>query len=109
MPLTLAPAIENYIAADNANDADRFGQCFTEQAVVRDEGNTYRGRPAIQNWHVTSKARYQHRIEPLAAAETDGKTVVTMRLSGNFPGSPGDVGFAFRLTDGKIAALEIGL
>lgn len=109
MPLTLAPEIANYVAADAANDADRFGLCFTEQAVVRDEGHIYRGRADIQNWHVTSKAKYQHRIEPIAAVEADGRTVVTMRLSGNFPGSPANVGFAFGLADGKVATLEIGL
>ena len=109
MPLTLAPEIANYIAADHAHDAERFGQCFAEQAVVRDEGQTYRGRPEIQNWHLASKAKYQHRLEPLTAVEDGGRTVVTMRLTGNFPGSPAEVGFAFRLADGKIAELEIGL
>ena len=109
MKPTLAPEIANYIAADHANDADRFGRCFTEQALVRDEGHSHHGRAEIQNWHVASKAKYQHAIEPLTAVKADGKTVVKMRLSGNFPGSPAEVGFAFRLADGKIAALEIGL
>ncbi len=109
MSVTLEPEITDYIAADRDGDADRFGQCFAEQAVVRDEGHIYNGRAEIRNWHIASKARYQHRLEPLATVEADGRTVVTMRVSGNFPGSPVDAGFAFRLAGAKIAELEIGL
>ena len=34
-------------------------------------------------------------------------TVVTSRLNGNFPGSPVNLRFFFRLERGKIALLEI--
>jgi hypothetical protein len=37
----------------------------------------------------------------------DGMVVVTSRLSGNFPGSPVDLRFFFRLERGRIAFLEI--
>jgi hypothetical protein len=37
----------------------------------------------------------------------DGMVVVTSRLTGNFPGSPVDLRFFFRLERGKIASLEI--
>jgi hypothetical protein len=36
-----------------------------------------------------------------------GHYVVTSRLTGNFPGSPVDLRYAFRLERGKIAFLEI--
>ena len=36
------------------------------------------------------------------------KTIVTSRLTGNFPGSPIEVRFVFRLDGDKIASLEIG-
>ena len=39
--------------------------------------------------------------------EKDGKTVVTSRLTGNFPGSPVDLRFFFELEGEKIASLEI--
>lgn len=109
MPITLGLPIADYIAADNTGDARRFGQCFVEDAIVRDEGHTYRGRIAIERWNTESRARYQHRIQPIAAKEADGKTIVTMRLAGRFPGSPVDVDFAFQLADGKIVGLGIGL
>jgi hypothetical protein len=39
--------------------------------------------------------------------QKDGVIIVTSRLTGNFPGSPVDLRFFFRLERGKIAALEI--
>jgi hypothetical protein len=36
-----------------------------------------------------------------------GKTVVSTKLTGNFPGSPVTLDFVFTLEGGKIAALEI--
>jgi hypothetical protein len=39
--------------------------------------------------------------------QKDGGYVVTSRLTGNFPGSPVNLLFAFRLERGKIASLEI--
>jgi hypothetical protein len=46
-------------------------------------------------------------MQPRAVAEHDGKTVVTSRDTGNFPGSPIELEFVFGLADGKIASLEI--
>ena len=39
--------------------------------------------------------------------EKGGKTVVTNRLTGNFPGSPIELEFVFTLKDDKIVSLEI--
>jgi hypothetical protein len=54
-----------------------------------------------------NQKRYQHTIQPLASAKKDGKTIVTARLAGSFPGSPIDVQFAFTVEAGKIVSLEI--
>ena len=47
------------------------------------------------------------RIEPLASARKGAKTIVTNRLTGNFPGSPVDLQFVFELDGNKIVSLEI--
>ncbi len=44
---------------------------------------------------------------PLASAQKDDKTIVTNRLTGNFPGSPIELQFIFGLDGNKIASLEI--
>jgi ketosteroid isomerase-like protein len=39
----LPKAIAAYIAASNAHDADACAACFTDDAIVRDEGREVRG------------------------------------------------------------------
>src|SRR6266446_2688912 len=56
--------------------------------VVQAEGRTMKGLAAIQRWKTETKQKYHHTVEPLAAVQKDGKTVVTGRLTGEFPGSP---------------------
>ena len=46
-------------------------------------------------------------LEPVATSARGGKTVVSTKLTGNFPGSPVTLDFVFTLEGGKIAALEI--
>jgi hypothetical protein len=108
MQPNLPKPIVDYIAAENCGDAKAFGLCFADNAIVRDEGHTYEGLSAIQNWKADSKAKYQHTVAPLSSTESNGKTIVTIRLTGNFPGSPADVDFAFSLAGGEITFLEIG-
>jgi hypothetical protein len=106
MTLALPKPVADYFAADQRG-SDAVARCFTENALVKDEGHTYRGRAAIKQWKAAVSTKYQYTNEPLACAETDGKIVVTSRLTGNFPGSPVNLRFFFGLEAGKIASLEI--
>jgi len=54
-----------------------------------------------------ASAKYVYTSQPLALEQKDGRYIVTSRLTGNFPGSPVDLRFAFCLERGKIAYLEI--
>ena len=106
--ITKLPApIATYIAVGNGGDKKALAECFAESAVVRDEGQTIKGLIAIKQWMAETKRKYQHTIEPIAFAEEDGKTIVTNRLTGNFPGSPIELDFAFTLDADKITSLEI--
>jgi hypothetical protein len=106
MTLELPKPINAYFAADKI-DGEAVSQCFTEQAVVKDEGHTYQGRAAIERWKTAATAKYQYTCEPIACAREGAKSVVTCRLTGNFPGSPADLRFFFELDGDKIASLEI--
>ena len=106
MALDLPKPIAAYFTADKAG-GEGVSECFTENAVVKDERRTYSGRDEIKQWKTTATAKYQYRSEPIAFAEKDGKIVVTSRLTGNFPGSPVDVRYFFQLEGEKIASLEI--
>jgi hypothetical protein len=104
--LSLPKPIAAYFTADSG-DGEAVSQCFTENAIVKDEGHTYKGRAAIKEWKTDASAKYQYTSEPFACDEKDGKTVVTSRLVGNFPGSPVDLRYSFKLEGDKIASLEI--
>ena len=105
--LSIPEPIADYFEADKRGDADAVVRCFTERAVVKDEGRTYSGRAAIQKWKTEATAKYSYVSEPLAIEQTDGRYIVTSRLTGNFPGSPIDLRYAFQLERGKIVSLEI--
>lgn len=104
--LQIPPSISDYFEADKAG-GDAVAECFAEDAVVRDEGETHQGRAAIKAWKAAASKKYQYTSELLDCEEHEGKTVVTSRLTGNFPGSPVDLRFFFGLSGGKIATLEI--
>jgi hypothetical protein len=99
--------IRLYIAGENTGDANLFGQCFAEGAVVRDENATHRGLAEIKKWKAETKKKYQHTVDPLSLSEKDGRFIVTNRLTGNFPGSPIELEFVFTLDRDKIVSLDI--
>lgn len=108
MSPNLPKPIAAYFAADAAGSA-QIAQCFTENAIVIDEQKTYKGRDAIHQWKTGSSKKYTYTSEPFASEEKDGKTVITSRITGNFPGSPVDLRYFFGLEGDKIASLEIKL
>jgi len=106
-PPKLPKPIADYFAAESKEDAAALARCFAPDAVVKDEGQTFRGPAAIRKWNADARSKYHHRVEPLQAFEREGRTVVVARLSGTFPGSPLEVEHVFRLEGSKIASMEI--
>jgi hypothetical protein len=103
----LAEPVANYIAAANAQDIAAVTACFGETAVVHDEKRERRGLAAIREWAVEVSEKYQPTIEVLSVVEPYGRTIVTGSVSGNFPGSPVELRYAFTVADGRIDRLEI--
>lgn len=106
MNVPMPPPIAAYFAADR-NDGEAIVGCFTDHAVVKDEGHTHRGIDEIRCWKADTSAKYTYTSEPFACDAQEGGIVVTSRLTGNFPGSPLDLRYFFRLEGNKIARLEI--
>jgi uncharacterized protein (TIGR02246 family) len=107
MPIPLPVAIAAYFAADGKADPQSIADCFTDDAVVVDEGNSYIGREAIRQWMANASTEYSYTVEPFEIAEEAGRTVVTSHLVGTFPGSPIDLRYRFLLAGDRIAGLEI--
>ncbi|MAM11454.1 MAG: polyketide cyclase [Rhizobiaceae bacterium] len=107
MIIDLPEVIDAYFKADKKGNAQAISECFTQDAVVIDEGNTYTGRDAIRQWMANTSTKYAYTVEPFAMAEDGARTIITSHLVGNFPGSPVDLRYVFLLKDGMIAELEI--
>ncbi|MFC1430277.1 nuclear transport factor 2 family protein [Streptacidiphilus sp. N1-3] len=108
MSVTTLPApVAAYLEAKQAHDSDALLAALTEDAVITDEGNEYRGSDAIRAWNEkASKAvGATYAVEDVAAVAD--RTVVAVEVAGNFPGSPVTLYFHFALRDDRIAALTI--
>lgn len=105
--LNLPEPIAAYFQADS-QDAAAVARCFTRDGVVLDEGHTHAGPAAIEAWKTEASARYTYSATPRSLENHGRSYVLTSTVSGNFPGSPVDLRYAFTLQRGKIARLEIG-
>ena len=107
MSQTLIPTIAAYIDASNGRNAEALIACFTPDAIVVDEGQTYRGSDEIRQWLARTVEAYAFTLEATHVAEQGSETVVTCRVSGTFDGSPIQLPFRFTLAGDRIAALTI--
>uniref|UniRef100_UPI003B51BAFA nuclear transport factor 2 family protein n=1 Tax=Roseovarius indicus TaxID=540747 RepID=UPI003B51BAFA len=103
----LPTVIARYFSADKKGNAQAISECFTDDATVVDEGNTYTGREAIRQWMANASTQYTYTVEPFALTTEGAHTIVTSHLVGNFPGSPVDLRYRFILRGDEIVELEI--
>ena len=101
----LNPAIAAYIEESNAHDIEALTARFKTDAVVADEGHTYRGIEEIRRWIEKTHSEYRFTLEALDFVEEGGETIVTCLVAGTFPGSPIRLRFFFTLENDMIAAL----
>jgi ketosteroid isomerase-like protein len=105
--MKLPAVIDNYIRASNTHGVMSILSCFSEDAVVRDEGETLRGKKAIEGWIAKTIEKYKFQFKPLSVKEDDGEIVVSVEVSGTFPGSPVTLDYHFNLENEKILSLAI--
>ena len=103
----LPPPIIACWSAANKASIEEAAACFAADAVVNDEGRIHQGPGAIRSWIEGTTRQYQPTVEARAATEKDGRHLVTARVTGTFPGNPGELSFGFTLRDGKILRLEV--
>jgi SnoaL-like protein len=107
MAIALPPTIARFIDASNARDLEAAVDCFAEDAIVEDEGQTHRGIVEVRAWKQATEERFRYTIEPTGVEELDGRSLVRGILAGNFPGSPVELTYDFRLGDEAIESLRI--
>jgi ketosteroid isomerase-like protein len=107
MALDVPRPVAAYLAAEAAKDADAISCCFTEDGSVCDEGRDYRGRDSIRQWKQEVDTKYRYVLQPIDVQTHGDKVTVRARLTGEFPGSPVELDHLFKLSNNKIASLEI--
>jgi len=105
--MNLPPIIQRYIDASNAHDVTAIANCFADDAVVRDENAMRHGKIDIGRWATETIQKYKFQFKPLKADEHDAETILSVEVSGSFPGSPVTLDYHFIVTNGKIQSLII--
>lgn len=103
--MNLPKVVAELVRTQNTFDSVAYANCFTETAVVFDEGKTHNGRKEIENWINQANQEYQATMKPLAYSETE-HTLKT-EVSGTFPGSPITMTYHYEFADGLIQSLKI--
>ena len=105
--MNLPKVIADLVTAQNQFDSAAYANCFSETALVLDEGKTHTGRQAIQDWIDESNKKYQSVMKPLSITQEDTTSILSAECSGSFPGSPIVLKFHFGMSDGLIQTLKV--
>lgn len=101
----LPQVIENLVKAQDNFDSKAYTDCFSETALVHDEGKIHRGKTEIQNWIEKANKKYQVTMKPIEYFEAN--QTLKAEISGSFPGSPLVLTYQFEIIDQQIQSLKI--
>lgn len=103
--MNLPKVVAELIKTQNNFDSTAYANCFTEIAVVFDEGKTHSGKTEIKNWIDKANKEYQATMKPIEYSEA----VQTLKteVSGTFPGSPIIMTYHYEFENGLIQSLRI--
>ncbi|WP_369140911.1 nuclear transport factor 2 family protein [Modestobacter versicolor] len=108
MDITLPDTIRSFLTAHTQRDADTALRSFTPDAVVEDEGRTFRGTEQVLGFLQGGGSEYTYTTELTGAQRIDHEHWVAVNhLEGDFPGGVVDLRYRFTLRDGLIAELSI--
>src|SRR5437879_13332794 len=74
--------ITTFIRAVSEHDADAFLSSFTNDAVVTDVGQEFRGTAAIKEWGDREIFGVNVTLDVIDVNDRDGQTVVTVKVEG---------------------------
>ncbi|MCY1136513.1 nuclear transport factor 2 family protein [Actinoplanes sp. Pm04-4] len=109
IPIAQLPTvIRDYLTAHTAGDTEAALRAFAPDAVVVDEGYTFRGADEIHGFLGKAGTQYTYTTELTGAQRVDDSHwVATNHLEGNFPGGVVDLNYRFTLAGDLITELVI--
>lgn len=105
--MNLPTVITELVSAQNTYSSVAYAACFSEKAVVFDEGHRHTGRTEIQNWIAEANRNYKTLMKPLKYEAFETESILTAEISGDFDGSPIVLKYHFQLDDTLIHFLKI--
>ena len=105
--MELPHLVAKFVETQNTYDSGAYTECFTENAIVHDEGKTHTGKAEIRQWIEEANEKYKSVMKPLRYEESGSNGVLTAEVSGTFPGSPIVLKFHLGLKDGIIDSLNV--
>ncbi|WP_329788829.1 nuclear transport factor 2 family protein [Lentzea sp. DG1S-22] len=109
LPSDLLPTtVREFLAAHVVRDADTASSFLTEDAVVVDQDETFRGREEVHAFLRDAGSEFEYTTEQIGARRVDDDHwVVTVRIEGTFPGGVAELDYRFALRDDLVAELVI--
>jgi ketosteroid isomerase-like protein len=98
--------IAAFLQAAGKRDTFALLATFADDAVLVDKGVEHRG-DAIREWNDRSLLKGGAAVQPINVARRDGKTALTVLISGHDGDKPAQFDWWFKMVDGKISALTI--
>ena len=105
--MNLPKVVAALVAAQNNQNSAAYIACFSETAIVHDEGKTHNGKEEIQKWIEHANEQYQSFMKPIGYENSESAGVLTAEVSGTFPGSPIVLQFHLGLKDDLIGSLKV--
>ena len=105
--MELHKVVARFIETQNNYDSKAYVECFTDSAIVHDEGKTHKGKEEIRQWIEHANEKYQSFMKPLTYEESGSNGLLTAEVSGTFPGSPIVLQFHLVLNDDLIDSLKV--
>ncbi|WP_151733400.1 nuclear transport factor 2 family protein ['Paenibacillus yunnanensis' Narsing Rao et al. 2020] len=111
--ILLPQVIQDFIAAANKPDPEAYVDCFSEDALVLDEGKEWTGKAAITKWSAEHHFGVNITLEPKQDKQHEEETIVVFKVDGDFDKTglpdPLYLDFYFQIRGHKIKQLAIRL
>jgi hypothetical protein len=105
--MNLPKVLSDLVSAQDNFDSVAYANCFSDSAIVYDEGKTHTGKSEIQHWIAEANEKYKAVMEPIAYEENGGEGILSVKVSGTFDGSPIALKYHFKINDGLIHSLKV--
>lgn len=105
--MNLPKVVSDLVKTQNEFDSVAYSNCFSETAIVYDEGKMHKGQKEIEHWIADANERYEATMQPLSFEEKETESILKAEASGKFDGSPIVLSYHLEIANDLIQSLRI--